>query len=368
MKVLVFEYLSAGDLRDPSEEKIAVEGEFMLSRLLQDFRDEGGVSTITVLHERVFEKYGSRTDKLFPAGKVFVVSREEQRNKERRNKERRRESGIGWKEERDTRSEVFARLIPEVDFVLLIAPESNGILAELTDLVERERIGNMGATLEAVRSAGDKWLAYIGLVQNSYPVPSSRLFSPDDPFTGEIFDFPVVIKPRLGAGSELLFFRNLQELKNTLHGMRDIFGNRELILQQFREGIPASVSAVGNGRETLPLSLNIQSIDRSEGFSYKGGKVGIRHPLREKVFETVKELPLLFPGLKGYFGVDILLRDEDFDIVEINPRLTSSYLGLSLGSVVSPLKYILDAARGNSLPTFPPRVKETDFSISPEVL
>jgi hypothetical protein len=249
----------------------------------------------------------------------------------------------------------------------LIAPESNGSLAEFTELVERKGIGNMGATLDAVTSAGDKWLSYIGLTQNRYPVPPSRLFSPNDPFKGEMFEFPVVIKPRLGAGGELFFLKNLRELKDRLREIQGLFGNRELILQQFRPGLSASVSAVGKDGEALPLSLNLQSIDRSAGFSYKGGKVGIRHPLRERVFEKVKTLPSIFPGLKGYFGVDILLRDEDFDIVEINPRLTSSYLGLSLESEVKPLKYIIAAARGTNLPSSPPRVKETDFSISPEV-
>jgi hypothetical protein len=182
-----------------------------------------------------------------------------------------------------------------------------------------------------------------------------------------MFEFPVVIKPRLGAGGELFFLKNLRELKDRLREIQGLFGNRELILQQFRPGLSASVSAVGKDGEALPLSLNLQSIDRSAGFSYKGGKVGIRHPLRERVFEKVKTLPSIFPGLKGYFGVDILLRDEDFDIVEINPRLTSSYLGLSLESEVKPLKYIIAAARGTNLPSSPPRVKETDFSISPEV-
>lgn len=363
MKVLVFEYLSAGELRGPSEEKIAAEGEYMLSRLLHAFRNELGTSTITILNERLLKKYGSGADKLFPAEEIFVISKEARRS----------EAGDGWKELHGNRYEVFETLLRKVDFVFLVAPESDGILAEFTDLVERMGTGNLGAGPEAVKTAGDKWLSYAALVREGFPVPQTRLFSPDDPFAGDMFDFPVVIKPRLGAGAELIFLRNLRELKDALHGIRDIFRSRELVLQQFREGTPASVSAVGNGRETLPLSLNlqslnIQSIDRSEGFGYKGGRVGIRHPLRERIFETVREIPLLFPGLKGYFGVDVLLRDEDFDIVEINPRLTSSYLGLSLGSEVNPLKYILDAARGTVLPAYPPRVRETDFSVSPDAV
>jgi predicted ATP-grasp superfamily ATP-dependent carboligase len=34
------------------------------------------------------------------------------------------------------------------------------------------------------------------------------------------------------------------------------------------------------------------------------------------------------PGLSGYIGMDILIADEGCYRIEINPRLTTSYIGL----------------------------------------
>ena len=35
------------------------------------------------------------------------------------------------------------------------------------------------------------------------------------------------------------------------------------------------------------------------------------------------------PGLFGFVGIDILIRNDMIYIVEINPRLTTSYVGLN---------------------------------------
>ena len=37
------------------------------------------------------------------------------------------------------------------------------------------------------------------------------------------------------------------------------------------------------------------------------------------------------PGLKGYVGIDMVLSDDECYVIEINPRLTTSYLGLPPG-------------------------------------
>ena len=34
------------------------------------------------------------------------------------------------------------------------------------------------------------------------------------------------------------------------------------------------------------------------------------------------------PGLRGYIGVDVILTESEAVVIEVNPRLTTSYLGV----------------------------------------
>jgi hypothetical protein len=58
----------------------------------------------------------------------------------------------------------------------------------------------------------------------------------------------------------------------------------------------------------------------------------------------------LLPGLQGYVGVDLVLSGSDAWLIEINPRLTTSYIGLRQLIQLNLAQAIWNACRNGVLP------------------
>jgi predicted ATP-grasp superfamily ATP-dependent carboligase len=63
-------------------------------------------------------------------------------------------------------------------------------------------------------------------------------------------------------------------------------------------------------------------------FHYRGGRVPLTEPLASRALSLARKAVDCVPGLFGYVGVDLVLGDAGDWVIEINPRLTTSYLGL----------------------------------------
>jgi predicted ATP-grasp superfamily ATP-dependent carboligase len=48
------------------------------------------------------------------------------------------------------------------------------------------------------------------------------------------------------------------------------------------------------------------------------------------------------PGLAGYFGIDVILSEDGPRVVDVNPRLTTSWVGLRAALGFNPAKLVLD--------------------------
>jgi hypothetical protein len=80
----------------------------------------------------------------------------------------------------------------------------------------------------------------------------------------------------------------------------------------------------------------------------------MRHPLLREAIEVARRaaeaLAAAAGGLRGYLGIDLVLADGGPRVIEINPRLTTSYLGLRRVAGANLAGFILDAALGRPLP------------------
>ncbi len=65
--------------------------------------------------------------------------------------------------------------------------------------------------------------------------------------------------------------------------------------------------------------------------------------------------------LRGYVGVDLLLGPDGVSVIEVNPRLTTSYIGLRLSIRENLAGLILEAAAGGRLPERVTRVARCRF-------
>jgi hypothetical protein len=124
------------------------------------------------------------------------------------------------------------------------------------------------------------------------------------------------------------------------------------LIQEYVPGTPASLCCLSDGRRVLPLTLNSQYIRAGSSFSYRGGTVRIDHPSRPAAFERAHHLQQAFPGLKGYFGVDLVLTRSGPVFIELNPRLTTSYIGLRRAFSENLAGAIVTSALGE-LPSLP---------------
>lgn len=270
----------------------------MLCSLLADFRAWGAVRTITTLDKRL-------ADLPLVADEIIRITP-------------------------DQHAVTFSSVLDQSDAAFIIAPETEGILARLSTQVQEAQVLLLGSSPEAVRIAANKWTCYQRFLQSDLPTPPTRLSSvADATLMAREIGYPLVIKPMDGVGCKgVCMVANESELAAALNILRQATHREEMILQGFINGIPASVSLLAVDDQSFPLSLNRQTIAAGCPFIYQGGTVPFIHPSEERACSVAQAAVRLLPGLKGYVGVDLILADGDVWLIEINPRLTTSYLGL----------------------------------------
>ena len=164
----------------------------------------------------------------------------------------------------------------------------------------------------------------------------------------------MVLKPADGVGCSGLSLVNEDvQLGKAIEKIRSIGSSTRLVAQQFIQGEAASVSLISTGKKAIALSLNKQNVileSPDSTSSYQGGSVPFDYWLRQKVFEIAEKVVEAFPGLKGYVGVDFVLTEHKGYVVEINPRLTTSYVGLKKISNFNVVDAMIDAVLNGKLP------------------
>jgi tyramine---L-glutamate ligase len=148
------------------------------------------------------------------------------------------------------------------------------------------------------------------------------------------FAFPIVVKPRHGAGSQDIYLiRDAGELAQLSRRYDSTLrtAGADAIVQPFVAGAALSVSAIvprGSGApHVFPIGEQLLSDDGR--FQYRGGRLPARPQLPAHATDLVIAACRCIPGLCGYIGFDLLLTDDGNRLVfvEANPRLTTAYLG-----------------------------------------
>ncbi|HEY2785778.1 MAG TPA: ATP-grasp domain-containing protein [Fimbriiglobus sp.] len=221
----------------------------------------------------------------------------------------------------------FESLVRGCDAALVIAPEFDGILESLVRRVEAVGVPVLGPSAAAVRLTADKLAT--ARVWASAGIPS--------PLTESVLDWaesrvPCVIKPRFGAGSTATYFcGNTETFLRHRQAVREGFSG-ESIACEFVPGTAVSVAFLIGPAETRPLIPALQYVSPDSHFRYDGGELPIPPTLAERAVFLGKRAVERIPGLHGFVGVDLVLGRADDGTqdraIEINPRLTTSYVGL----------------------------------------
>jgi tyramine---L-glutamate ligase len=134
-------------------------------------------------------------------------------------------------------------------------------------------------------------------------------------------------------------------------GARSSEWTGELIAQDYIPGFAASVAFLICSRGIVPLIPCEQLLSTDGRFRYQGGRLPIRPELAERAMKIATAAVSCVPGLLGYVGVDVILGDDGRDwAIEINPRITTSYVGLRALAKFNMAGAMLAAVEGRELP------------------
>ena len=304
MKVFICEFITGGGLyRELLPPSLLTEGELMRDAVLQDFSQIENLETVVTCDARL--------DAPIAAHLVHIV---------------------------DVEQDVWAlweQCIASVDAVLLIAPETNGALERLSKLAEKLGKLVLGSSSAGVKLAGDKWSSYQMFIAHDIPTLNTYLANalPD------LMDGPYVAKSRDGAGcDDMAYFEDKRSLKSWLQ----IRVNTHIV-QPYQKGEAASFSMLCKNGQAYLLSCNRQDIQLvGQHFSYHGGEMNGLSQYAQKFNVLAQKIARAMPGLAGYVGVDLIVNEDDFFVLEVNPRLTTSYVALHQACGCNPAQMMLD--------------------------
>jgi predicted ATP-grasp superfamily ATP-dependent carboligase len=228
----------------------------------------------------------------------------------------------------------WREMMMESDAVWPIAPETDGILAGLTASAERQHRIVLASTSSAIALAASKHQTAELLARHGVPtVPTARADAAPPPSTKGW-----IVKPDDGAGGEgIRLFMTSDQLRRRLATAR-----ADTVVQPFVEGAPISLSMLAQHGSAWLLTCNAQDIRRDgNGFAYRGGVVGGAEALRPVLEPIAAAIAAALPELWGYVGVDLLATSDGPVVLEINPRLTTSYAGLHKSIGVNPATQVL---------------------------
>jgi len=256
---------------------------------------------------------------------------------------------------RDELEAVFKKQRRRCDAGLIIAPESEAALAHWSERLlglsssgesnGRERAAgpwNMGSDVTAIRLCADKLALSHRLRARGVATPATRREPGDWPF-------PLIVKPRDGAGCEKTRLLDDAAARPPLSGSDD-----DMVFQPYVSGTPVSASLLIRGDAMMPLAAAEQFIQRDYGdFTYRGGHLPLDKETTERIVSRATDACRAVPGLHGFVGVDLILGEtpEADQVIEINPRVTMSFVGLRVIADGSILRAVFD-------PTYKPRLRD----------
>jgi len=240
--------------------------------------------------------------------------------------------------------EEFGRVSAIADATIIIAPEFDGIL-----LKAARQVVACGGRLaspkpEFIWVAADKHETCRRLAAAGVPVPHGVVLEPEHKLPVD-FPYPAVLKPVDGAGSQ-----DTQFVVGPHDEPRDYAWPRRL--ETYMPGLAASVALLCGPIGNIPLPPCKQRISNDGRLRYLGGELPLVPGLAERAATLGKQALAALPPATGYVSVDLVLgRDpsgsEDF-VIEVNPRLTTSYVGLRAAAKSNLAESMFRIARGES--------------------
>lgn len=230
------------------------------------------------------------------------------------------------------------------DSTLVIAPECDGLLAERFDWVAAAGGRWLGCGRATIELAGDKHRMAEALRERGVAAPAGARWAPGSPWP-ETCPLPAVVKPLDGAGSQgvrrVASPPAIEEL-DSFHGVCRV--------EPLVAGQAASVAVLCGPHARIPLEPCWQEIVAGDegALKYVGGGLPLPRDEAKRATRLALHAVASLPDPMGYVGVDLVLGScaAGDVVIEINPRLTTSYVGLRAACRQNLAAAMLDVAQG----------------------
>ena len=223
--------------------------------------------------------------------------------------------------------DVLEKIETLYDYVLLIAPPRE--LMKASKIV-KDKI--LGPTYDCILTFSNKKSTYKFLEERGIQVPRTKYIRKGRTLE-ENLPYPVVVKPvDMAGGAGITLVKTPDNLEYALNRAWDNTFSEEIAVQEFLVGVHASISVISDGSNVHFISNNIQLIDvGSKGeLKYYGGITPLRNSeMLEKSLSIINKMLKGCNCLRGYFGLDVVWVNWRPYVVEVNPRLTTSFIGLA---------------------------------------
>ena len=232
--------------------------------------------------------------------------------------------------------QIWQTQIQAADAVFIIAPETGGVLQKLTHMASLQGKLVLGCGLDSIKICSEKMATYLALDMAEIACIPTHTYD-NWPRSHWIW----LAKPNDGAGcSDIGCFNNADDLADWIEDNHKHFTH---VIQAFQPGDAASISCVMRHGKAHVLSCNSQEIEiNNQMLSYTGGVVnGMRDYWPQFTF-IANKIAQTLPDLAGYVGIDVIVDEDEIVVVEINPRLTTTYAGLRESIGANPAELIIN--------------------------
>lgn len=288
VKILVFEYITGGGFNKQAlPDSLAGEGGGMLKALLNNLTRLNNLDVTVMLDWRCNDLVCENDIN------TIIIRQEHDFAKE------------------------FASLVSQSDLVWPVAPEFDGILQTLCRTVESLGKILLASSASAIAIAGNKFMTYELLSRHSINVVPSRMLE-DEYSPGEW-----MIKPVDGVGcvdSYVVINKQEFEQMTALNGA--------FIIQPHLQGVKISLSCLFKQGRGWLVCVNLQRFELINR-QYHLTEIVVNHHSDPGSYQSlIAEIALALPELWGYVGIDLIETAEQTWVLEINPRLTTSFVGI----------------------------------------
>ena len=209
------------------------------------------------------------------------------------------------------------------DLCWVVAPETGGLLSSLHEATGDARW--IGCSGPAIRLTSSKRATCAALAEAGILTPLAFAAGHDGPW---------IVKPDDGAGS--LDTRRHDTREAAEADLRQRQGCRQsAVAEPFVPGEPLSISLIAGPVLARPIAFNRQRLHLDgdgtlHDLGVQAAAIAATDPRAATLHALATRVSAAIPGLRGYVGIDVVWNEREGPVViEVNPRVTCAYVGLS---------------------------------------